>query len=824
MPHRSPLAADAPAVAMALVAAIALATGTSFPSSCPAAEVPKLDDRPGGPGEWGFRPAEGAASPTNPPAFVWRPQKSAVAYDLEVARDPAFTDVVYRASVKTYNCHCPPRTFEAGAYHWRFRFTDQAGRTSAWSRPRAFRIEADAVAFPMPTRQDLLARIPRAHPRLFVRPEQMAEMKRLARGDLKGVYADLLQECDGLLKHPPPTEEPPTYPKDVKRKSEEWRKIWWGNREYTIRALGSAANLGFAWNLSGNRAYGALGKRILLACARWDPKGATGYRYNDEAGMPYAYYFARAYTFLNNLLSDAERKTCRNVMAVRGKEMYDHLAPRHIWRPYSSHSNRAWHFLGEVGIAFVGEIPEAEEWVWFAMNVFYNVYPVWSDADGGWHEGASYWAGYINRFTWWADAMRVAMDINAYRKPYFSQAGYYPMYLQPPGTHGGGFGDLCAHRRSSNNQRLMTILAAQAGNPYWQWYVEAIGGPATARVAASEGAYIAFARGTLPHIDARTPDDLPTSRCFRGTGQAMLNTNLKDARDNVEIIFKSSPFGTQSHGYESNNSFLLYAFGERLLIRTGRRDIYGSAHHTQWMWHTKSTNCITVAGEGQKKHSAAARGEILGFHTSDAFDYVAGEAGGAYEGRLDRFTRHILFVKPGLVVLFDRVVAPEAKPLEWRLHAPTKMDVHGQDDIRVTSGKAACRVVMLAPEGLKISQTDKFDPPPRPRIKLTEYHLTAETKPMREAAFVTLLRPHRAGETPTTGAKLQALTGEFILDADLADGRVRVHLRTSNAALADARGKAAPVDLVAVRFDKAGRPVAHLVVQGRTVHAGPGNP
>jgi hypothetical protein len=122
---------------------------------------------------------------------------------------------------------------------------------------------------------------------------------------------------------------------------------------------------------------------------RWDPKGATGYRYNDEAGMPYAYYFARTYTFVYDLLTEQQRQQCREVMRIRGDEMYRHLHPRHLWQPYSSHSNRAWHFLGEIGIAFHGEIPEAEDWTWFAMNVFFNAYPVWSDDDGGWHEGTA---------------------------------------------------------------------------------------------------------------------------------------------------------------------------------------------------------------------------------------------------------------------------------------------------------------------------------------------------------------------------------------------------------------------------------------------------
>ena len=79
-----------------------------------------------------------------------------------------------------------------------------------------------------------------------------------------------------------------------------------------------------------------------------------------------------------------------------------------------------------MGIAFLGEIEEADDWVWFAMNVFFNVYPVWSDDDGGWHEGVMYWSSYIGRFTWWADVMRAAMGINAFDKPYFSKVGYYP--------------------------------------------------------------------------------------------------------------------------------------------------------------------------------------------------------------------------------------------------------------------------------------------------------------------------------------------------------------------------------------------------------------
>ncbi|MBT3201161.1 MAG: DUF4962 domain-containing protein [Phycisphaerales bacterium] len=757
-----------------LVAAFMLTAMALYASAAKIAPL-GVDDSAGRDGEWGFRPSDGLASETNPPSFVWRPQKNAATYELQCSNDAGFGKIAYGISNLPYNCHCPSKTLSTGKWFWRFRYTDKQARQSAWSKVRSFTIAPGALAMPMPPRAELLGRIPKTHPRLFVRPEQLPALRKLAADELKDIARSLVAQCDRLLKRPPDTTEPPKYPKGTKRGSDPWRKIWWGNRRLTQTVLGNAATLGFTRLITGNDAYGQEAKRLLLAAAKWDPKGATGYRYNDEAGMPYAYYFARTYTFINDLLSKDEKALCRRVMTIRGDEMYRHLAARHIWRPYSSHSNRAWHFLGEVGVAFHGEIPQADKWTYFAMNVFYNVYPVWSDADGGWHEGANYWASYITRFTWWADVMRAAMGVDAYKKPYFARIGYYPMYLQPPGTVGGGFGDLTARRRSSHNRDLMTTLTTQARNGHWQWYVDAHGGPVRG------GDYIAFIRGALPKTPALAPSDLPTSRCFKGTGQTVLNCDLKSAADNVEIIFKSSPFGTQSHGYESNNSLLLYAFGERLLIRTGRRDSYGSNHHRNWMWKTKSTNCITVNGLGQQGHSASARGKIVAFATSDKIDYVAGEASAAYGGALNRFTRHILFIKPELVIVLDELEAPEASSFEWHLHSMKKMQIAGQNDIRITNNKAAARVAFLAPAGLKLSLTDKFDPPPRARVKLTEWHLTA-TPPKKAAKmeFVTVIRPHRSGNPlPPIAAKLHKLKNGYAVEAALASGKVIALLRTA---------------------------------------------
>ncbi|MFH0945685.1 MAG: heparinase II/III family protein [Planctomycetota bacterium] len=225
-----------------------------------------------------------------------------------------------------------------------------------------------------------------------------------------------------------------------------------------------------------------------------------------------------------------------------------------------------------------------------------------------------------------------------------------------------------------------------------------------------------------------------------------LNLTLEDARKNVQVLFKSSPFGTQSHGYEAQNSFLLNAFGERLLIRSGYRDLYGSAHHKDWMWHTRSVNSITLGGRGQGKRTAAAVGRITEFHTSEVLDYVSGEAAAAYGGLLNSFARRVLFLKPDLIVIFDTLLATEPTTFEWWLHAENEMMVKDQTEITVTGKIGAAKVSFLAPENLEIRQTNRFDPPPRPRIKLVQWHLFAATQePKIWASFVTVIRPYERG-------------------------------------------------------------------------------
>ncbi|GMU91851.1 MAG: heparinase [Candidatus Hydrogenedentota bacterium] len=708
------------------------------------AQQPALDESPARPGEWGYRPADASESSLNPPGFTWRPTRGIARYTLQIARDPAFQDVVYERGDVRWSAHCPDIVLEAGAYYWRYRGHGESGDDTNWSRTRTFSVKADSVKAPLPKVDELVKRMPSTHPRVFFRPEDVGKLRELAKTTLADRWEKLVQDADKMVASPPDASEPPKYPDGVTREDAQWKEIWWGNRLRTIAVADGAATLGFVYQLSGEAKYARAARELLLALASWDPEGSTEYQYNDEAAMPFLKMTSRAYSWNRDALSDADRAAIISVMRVRGAQCYRHLTRReHLWNPYASHSNRAWHFLGEVAVAFYDEIPEAKEWLEFAMTVLYTAYPVWSDEDGGWHEGTGYWASYQGRFQWWAAVCDSMFGIDVFERPFFQRTGYFGMYLMPPGSRTGGFADMGRDMGSERIAPLEILLAAGARNPHWLWYAKQEGQD----FAPGYFGFLCAARAS--ELKAEPPAELPSSACFRGVGIAALNTDLMDGTKNIQVLFKSSPMGRQSHGYNANNAFIVNVGGREALSQSGRRDLHGSKHHTQWMWHSRSDNSVLVNYEGQVKHSPASRGEIVAFDTSPSVDVVVGEAAHSYE-QLDRFTRRIVFFKPGLVLIHDILEAKEPSTFQWTLHAPGEFAIEG-NDVAWRGDARAVRLRFLEPAGLVLTQTDRFEPPPADwaNFKLADWHLTADAQEKStHREFVTVIAAKLGAEVP----------------------------------------------------------------------------
>lgn len=125
------------------------------------------------------------------------------------------------------------------------------------------------------------------------------------------------------------------------------------------------------------------------------------------------------------------------------------------------------------------------------------------------------------------------------------------------------------------------------------------------------------------------------------------------------------------------------------------------------------------------------------------------EAGPAYRGRLRRFRRTVVHVRPGVFLVLDHLEAPGPARFQWLLHAcnPIGIGAAGRT-LRVRNGPAAMRVVLLEPEELTLSQTGRYDPEPESEPGSWEgtWHLTASTRtPSRRARFLAVLLVHRPG-------------------------------------------------------------------------------
>ena len=303
-----------------------------------------------------------------------------------------------------------------------------------------------------------------------------------------------------------------------------------------------------------------------------------------------------------------------------------------------------------------------------------------------------------------------------------------------------------------------------------------------------------------------------------------MNTNLLDATDNVQVLFKSTsvPFGSWSHGHDAQNSFIFSAWNEDLLFKSGHYDYYASPHHSQWTWSTRSANNILVDGIGQLPRSFEAVGEIVHFEHHSDYDVVVGDAHEAYrapqdhadypDGKvLEQYRRSIVFLKPDLLIVYDRLQAVCPVTFEYWLHAKNPfqpLEVWFPDgkssandklfaewlqetfahtpitepeaaelieplgelrNIGIRVNKVAGRLDVLIPETLEITQTNQYDPNPQPRITEREWHISAKTTEKNpDAEFLLIVRPWKVAETetvPQTDVSWRRDGDELILEA-----------------------------------------------------------
>jgi len=678
------------------------------------------------------RPHDGAEVAISPVGLTWLPCPLATAYRVEIFDEGGRR--AYTKNVGKDPVHCPDRVFPSGTYAWDVVALDDGGREIAQRGRRSFTISPGAAPLPWVDPKELLRRVPRAHSRILFPKAHLNDV----RSTLLTTRAHSWRACQAAAEKAL-SKGVPEFPKyhlieDPVTRRLEYQKYFGYFRGYVNGAL---MDLALAFLMTEEAKYAEAAKRLLLEIASWptDDRDVTSVsaRWGDEAGLSFSKCAHIAYDWLYDGLDDKERTLVFNMCRARAWQTYRRLERKnYLTFPGESHDGRLIAYLTDMSLAMAGETPDAETWLTYSLKALLTFYPHWGGINGGWAEGTAYGLWYNTFYMPAFEGLRQLTGYDLWQRPFFNNIRYFFFYctanhgeIRPfgDGAESGGPGV----NRGSGYADLMAFHAHHYDDPHIGWWVNQIPG----YKGGGSGALALLHEDKLP---SQAPKDLPQSCAFKSVGWAGLHSDLSDPENDTSLIFKSSPYGSVSHSHADQNAFAIMKGGAALAIPSGYYGpSYGRPHHAQWTRSTKANNCILVDGQGQKIRSAAANGAIVDFRDAPGYSYVAGDATPAYVGKLEKWVRRILFLRPGLFLLLDEIVAPTPSQYQWMLHAFEKMEI--KDNTILSRRKGATLSVRLAcQQGMVLSQTDRFDTPYNHGIpeayhkqKANHWHVRAET-------------------------------------------------------------------------------------------------
>jgi hypothetical protein len=696
-----------------------------------------------------------AESPTvNPPLFAWKPRAGERRFGLAVARDPALTDRVIDLEDLTEPLHLPEKALAPGTYWWCWRV--------GADRSEIFRLDigALAVVLEVPPATQWLARLPAGHPRLHASPDRVEEIRDRAAAEQPEATLQLLALADELLGESHHIPEPPFLPdrnKDFEANRAIWYPTMWGSRAF----VKGAETLALAWLLTGDETYGRPACERMASISLWDPDGSTWLGHNDEAHMSVIWHGPHAVDWVWDCFTDEQRRRVIEQFRRRGQITYEHMHDLGAYGidRFDSHAGREIVFLALVALTFHEHIPEAATWLDWLRPVLCGVWPIWARDDGGWAQGPSYGLAYVGIQQMFASAFKQGVGVDVYRRPFWRNHARWRRWILPPYAEWQGFGDHTQRWQSSwrRNADLIELIGLETETDEFAGYVEGLrtqtefqpeprdrhlpginahlflarlqrrsaATPTAGGTAAADASHPepATDRLTEPRFGDGFDPSSSMLKVFPAVGWAALRTAPAaeaDGKGDIAVVFRSSPLGSISHSHANNNDIVLHVGGRAMAMPSGFyggvKLGYGGEHHANWVWHTKSHNCVTLSDAGQIMRSEESTGAVAHAFEDGRLVYWVGIADASYADRAERCRRHMLFLKESnALVLIDEFVSRGAmlSTLQFNWHTMDPVDVkEGARTFSWKRGKSRVTGTFLYHANAMFTMTQGWDPTP----------------------------------------------------------------------------------------------------------------
>ncbi|MGH9616134.1 MAG: heparinase II/III domain-containing protein [Acidobacteriaceae bacterium] len=185
----------------------------------------------------------------------------------------------------------------------------------------------------------------------------------------------------------------------------------------------------------------------------------------------------------------------------------------------------------------------------------------------------------------------------------------------------------------------------------------------------------------------------PPSRLFPLRGSAALRSGW-GPDDTLVSIRVGAWF---NHEHHDEGSFQVASYGEELIGEAGYTDYYTDPRYRNYFTQIPGHNTIMLDNNAFSQNSYQGRywktfdhyptvtRHILG----DGIDYLSADLTSAYNGSLKSFTREFLFLKPGVLLVHDRVDGTAPHHYSFLLHVPPDAVPSVDGTIATVRGKKA---------------------------------------------------------------------------------------------------------------------------------------
>ncbi|MEX2235290.1 MAG: DUF4962 domain-containing protein [Cyclobacteriaceae bacterium] len=286
---------------------------------------------------------------------------------------------------------------------------------------------------------------------------------------------------------------------------------------------------------------------------------------------------------------------------------------------------------------------------------------------------------------------------NFYKYPL--QASYSNGRMQDYGDGGGPNGSMV---------HLGSLLHSQwfvhrTGNPYLYQYVKPYW-------EAGKGGYLSY----LWFRDDITPvtrETLPTSKTFGAQGMVM-----RSGWDDASTIISTRVGPNSNHYHYDQGSFQIMTNGDALLTDPGigaggyyanleflSYNVQAIAHNVMLVDHDPESQAPAHYDNGIKALRDWPR--MVHTFTGKIADAVESDLSSVYKGKLDKYSRTLLYTKSGSLFMFDQVKSKssEGHVYDWLFHAPPNADnqssiTYGDRRMTIERPNARLTLDVISPE------------------------------------------------------------------------------------------------------------------------------